>query len=61
MYDEIKKDQNPLNLLSILAQCIKCLGFWITLLYTKDIMLASMVSLGGYLVDKHILTLPMKM
>lgn len=57
----IKNNFNVWNLLEIVGTCLKCLSFWITLIYTRDIFLASIISMLCYLIENHILTLPIKL
>lgn len=43
-------------LISILS-CLKCVSFWLTLVYTRDIVLASQIALISFLIDNHLLKL----
>lgn len=44
-----------------LMSCLKCNSFWVTLMYTQDIWMASAAGVVGFLVDKYILFSPTKL
>jgi hypothetical protein len=51
---EILPDNLISNLFRLMLTCIKCLMFWITLIYTGDIILASGMAFIGFWYDKFI-------
>lgn len=42
------------NLIRLILTCLKCLAFWITLTWTGDIFLASLMAFIGFWYDKII-------
>jgi hypothetical protein len=42
------------NLIRLILTCLKCLAFWITLTWTQDIFLASLMAFIGFWYDKII-------
>jgi hypothetical protein len=51
---EVLPDKLLYNLFRLLLTCIKCLMFWITLIYTENIVLASGMAFIGFWYDKFI-------
>ena len=42
------------NLFKLLITCLKCVSFWITLVYTQNIVLASGIAFVSFFYDKFI-------
>ena len=42
------------NLFKLLVTCLKCLSMWVTLIYTGDIFLASLMCFISFFYDKWI-------
>jgi hypothetical protein len=42
------------NLFKLLITCLKCVSFWITLIYTQNIVLASGMAFISFFYDKFI-------
>lgn len=42
------------NLFKLLISCLKCVSFWITLLYTENLILASAIAFVSFWYDKFI-------
>jgi len=34
--------------------CLKCITFWVTLIFSHNVFIAALASLIAYLIDKHI-------
>lgn len=47
----------PIKIIS----CIKCASFWLTISWTQDFVLACQVSLFASLLDKYLLSSPIKL
>jgi len=54
MIEEMLPDKLVYNLLRLMITCIKCLIFWITLIWTGNIILASAGAFIGFWYDKFI-------
>jgi len=50
----IKDNFNIWKLLKLIVTCMKCLSFWITLVVTQDIFIASATSWLAWQFDKHL-------
>lgn len=57
----IKTQFNIWKLTKALLSCFKCVTFWITLAFTLDIFMASMISFVAYQIDLHILNKPFEL
>ena len=57
----LKKPRRVLLIPSKIISCLMCTSFWVSLVITKDITLASSVSVLGYLVDKYLITTDIKL
>ena len=44
-----------------IVSCLMCTSFWVSLVITKDVTLASSVSLLAYLVDKYLISTDIKL
>ena len=51
---EVLPNKLAYNLIRLLTSCLKCLAFWITLIYTGDLFLASLMAFIGFWYDKII-------
>ena len=57
----LKKPRRVLLIPSKIISCLMCTSFWVCLVITKDITLASSVSVLGYLVDKYLISTDIKL
>jgi hypothetical protein len=57
----LKKPIRVLLIPSKIISCLMCTSFWVCLVITKDITLASSVSVLGYLVDKYLISTDIKL
>ena len=57
----LKKPRRVLLIPSKIISCLMCTSFWVSLVITKDITLASSVSVLGYLVDKYLISTDIKL
>ena len=57
----LKKPRRVLLIPSKIISCLMCASFWVSLVITKDVTLASSVSVLGYLVDKYLISTDIKL
>ncbi len=57
----LKKPRRVLLIPSKIISCLMCTSFWVSLVITKDVTLASSVSVLGYLVDKYLISTDIKL
>ena len=57
----LKKPKKIMLIPSKIISCLMCTSFWVSLVITKDVTLASSVSVLGYLVDKYLITTDIKL
>jgi uncharacterized membrane protein YjjB (DUF3815 family) len=43
-----------LKMIIEMTTCLKCVGFWLTFGYTRDIVLAGFIGIIGYVIDKYL-------
>ena len=57
----LKKPKKIMLIPSKIISCLMCTSFWVSLVITKDVTLASSVSVLGYLVDKYLISTDIKL
>ena len=57
----LKKPKKIMLIPSKIISCLMCASFWVSLVITKDVTLASSVSVLGYLVDKYLISTDIKL
>ena len=61
LFQLIRTNFNLWKLLGLVLSCLKCVAFWIGLALTGNIFVACGVSLIAYVLDRFILSRPMKL
>jgi len=57
----LKRFKNIFKIPLKIIGCIRCLSFWGTLIYTQDFVFACQVSLIAFIIDKYVLSTPIKL